>query len=339
MPKVSVIIPIYNVEKYVKQCLDSIINQTLTDIEIICINDGSSDNSINILNEYAQKDERIKIISQVNQGQGVARNNGIKVATGEYIGFVDPDDFIDLSMYEKMYKVAKSNDVDLIECTYRQYYEKSKEIVVRQNPIELPKDETFDWRISPDYVFRGTILSVWNKLFKASFVRENNIAFSQTKLAEDHIFTIKSRILAKKISFLDNPLYTYRVSENSSVNSINQESINIFPVLEEVRSFLKGQDIFLSFEKQVQNYFSLTLARIYKLVPEQIRDLYDERCRDFCDTESMYKRYQNYKFGQFTFIERIFSLKNETRLSIKYKVLVILGIKIKLKPVIKEIAV
>ena len=102
MPKISVIVPVYNVEKYLARCLDSIINQTLADIEIICINDGSTDNSLEILNDYAKKDSRIKIIDQTNAGLSCARNAGMQIAQGEYIGFVDSDDWIDLDFYEKL---------------------------------------------------------------------------------------------------------------------------------------------------------------------------------------------------------------------------------------------
>ncbi len=113
MAKVSVIVPIYNNEKYLKECLDSICNQTLTDIEIICVNDGSEDNSLKIIEEYKQKDNRIILINQDNLGVSAARNNGIKIATGEYIGFVDSDDYIDNDFYEKLYNAAKHNDSDM----------------------------------------------------------------------------------------------------------------------------------------------------------------------------------------------------------------------------------
>ena len=116
MTKISAILPVYNVEQYIKDCLDSIINQTMDDIEIICVNDGSLDNSLQVLEKYAQKDARIKIISQENQGQGIARNNGLKIANGEYITFIDPDDWVDVDMFEKMYKSAKKFDSDYVFC-------------------------------------------------------------------------------------------------------------------------------------------------------------------------------------------------------------------------------
>ena len=113
-PKVSVILPVYNVEKYLKQCMDSIVNQTLKDIEIICVDDGSTDASLSILKEYEKEDDRVKVICQQNAGAGAARNNGLSIATGEYLSFLDSDDFFSLDMLEKSYAEAKKEDADLI---------------------------------------------------------------------------------------------------------------------------------------------------------------------------------------------------------------------------------
>uniref|UniRef100_UPI003864C4B3 glycosyltransferase family 2 protein n=1 Tax=Methanobrevibacter sp. TaxID=66852 RepID=UPI003864C4B3 len=114
MCDVSVIIPVYNVEKYLKECLDSVCNQTLANIEIICVNDGSTDNSLAILNEYAQKDGRIKIISQENQGLGAARNRGLEDASADYVYFLDSDDYIELTTLEKLFNNAVSNSSDVV---------------------------------------------------------------------------------------------------------------------------------------------------------------------------------------------------------------------------------
>lgn len=114
--KVSIIVPVYNTEAYLERCLKSLVNQTLKDIEIICIDDGSKDNSVAILKKYSQLDKRIKIIEQENLGVSVARNNGLKLATGEYIGFVDSNDWIDLDFYEKLYNAAKKYDADISAC-------------------------------------------------------------------------------------------------------------------------------------------------------------------------------------------------------------------------------
>ena len=112
-PKVSIIVPVYNVEKYLEKCLDSLVNQSLHDIEIICVNDGSKDDSLDILEKYAKKDSRIKIINKQNQGLSAARNDGLKVAAGEYVGYVDSDDWVDLNFYEKLYESAKKYNAEI----------------------------------------------------------------------------------------------------------------------------------------------------------------------------------------------------------------------------------
>ena len=121
MPKVSIIVPVYNVEKYLCQCLESLVHQTLTDIEIICVNDGSTDNSLGILNKYAQLDSRIKVFSQKNQGVSSARNLGLEKVNGEYITFVDSDDWIELNACEILYNTAQERNTDILLCSYYNY--------------------------------------------------------------------------------------------------------------------------------------------------------------------------------------------------------------------------
>ncbi len=128
MPKVSVIIPVYNVEQYLKRCLDSVFNQTLKDIEIICVNDGSTDNSLKILEEYAKNDKRIKIYNQLNKGVGAARNLALAKTGGEYICFIGSDDEYSLNTVEKVYKIAKSNDAEVVQFNYKSFYENKEKI-------------------------------------------------------------------------------------------------------------------------------------------------------------------------------------------------------------------
>ena len=118
MPKVSILIPIYNVEKYLRQCLESVVNQTLEDIEIICINDGSTDSSPEIIREFASRDSRIKVIDKQNTGYGHSMNQGLKAATGEYIGIVESDDFVELNMFESLYITAKNNGAEVVKSEY-----------------------------------------------------------------------------------------------------------------------------------------------------------------------------------------------------------------------------
>ena len=144
MVKVSVIVPVYNVDKYLEECLDSIVNQTLNDIEIICVNDGSTDGSLKILEDYASKDDRIKIITQENGGLSVARNTGIDVAKGEYLSFVDSDDFIGLEMFDKMYDQAHSQDLDILFCKTYLYDDVTGDIDDKSSFFNLEIFDNFD---------------------------------------------------------------------------------------------------------------------------------------------------------------------------------------------------
>ena len=140
MAKVSIIVPIYNVEQYLVECMESIVHQTLKDIEIICVNDGSTDNSLKIIQDYAQKDNRIVIIDKQNEGYGKGMNDGLDKATGEYVGIVEPDDYVDLHMYEDLYKIAHENDLDVIKADFYRFVYKNGTLIATYN--QLSKDGT-----------------------------------------------------------------------------------------------------------------------------------------------------------------------------------------------------
>lgn len=205
MPKVSVIIPIYNTEKYLRKCLESVCNQTLSDIEIICIDDCSTDNSLNILKEYASKDKRIKLIEfKENKGAAVARNTGIKEAQGEYIGFVDSDDYIDLDFYEKLYTKASETSAEVVKgADYKLIqYDGSVEIDKQNDKIKKNK------------------LNFWSQfttaIYKTKLIVDNKIDFPIGLLVgEDPVFAMKTAILSKNIQVIDDAQYYYVRRENS----------------------------------------------------------------------------------------------------------------------------
>ncbi|MDR3257037.1 MAG: glycosyltransferase, partial [Endomicrobium sp.] len=165
--KVSVIIPVYNVEPYVKDCLDSVVNQTLKDIEIVCVNDGSTDNSWRVLEEYAARDSRIKIITQANQGLACARNNGIKVAKGEYIGFVDSDDWISLDFYEKLYDNAKIENADVCVGNVKSYINGNTQPYFNIEHFGIANDKDKKRIISTNIC--------WNKIYRRSMIEEHQL--------------------------------------------------------------------------------------------------------------------------------------------------------------------
>lgn len=223
-PKVSIVLPIYNAEPFLRECLDSIINQTLKDIEIICVNDGSTDKSLDIIKEYANKDIRIRYIDKPNAGYGQTMNCGIDLATGEYIGIVEPDDFIELNMYETLYNKAIENNYDIVKSDYYKFYNNNGYVFSKQ---KLINDNNYYNRIlSPEKDTKLCTVMTINPagIYKKSFINKNNIKHNETPGAafQDNGFFIQTMYLAKKVYFLDIPFYCYRQDNpNSSIQRRN----------------------------------------------------------------------------------------------------------------------
>ena len=184
-PKVSIVIPCYNVEKYLKQCLESVVNQTLKEIEIICVNDGSKDSTLSLIQEFANTDDRIKVISQENGGYGKAMNNGFSNATGEYIGIVESDDFVDPDMFEKLYIEAAKNDLDVVKSSFYFYWGKQDKSIKYRITNKINRNKVFcpakDFKNPEDITDYFSIFpSIWSAIYKNSFIKENNIKFLET---------------------------------------------------------------------------------------------------------------------------------------------------------------
>ena len=209
MPKVSVIIPVFNTEKYLRKCLDSVCNQTLSDIEIICIDDCSTDDSLNILKEYALKDNRIKLIEfKENKGVSVARNTGISEACGEYIGFVDSDDFIDLDFYEKLYSVATNNNADCAKGNIYNYCNGELELTSFYDINDKIKSNKIEFL----YGFTSAV-------YKTNYIKQNKIYFpNYLTHFEDPYFSIISAICINKVEIVNDAKYYY-VKHNDSACS------------------------------------------------------------------------------------------------------------------------
>ena len=213
-PKVSVIVPVYNVEPYLCRCLDSLVNQTLKDIEIICINDCSPDNSLAILKKYVKRDERVKIINfEKNQGVNAARNSGIKVAKSDYIGFCDPDDYVDLDFYKKLYELAKDKYADITSGNAKfLHFGMKKEVIYYNYNIQKHK-----------YFFRNFF---WTGIYRKSMLKKHLIKFPVDNVINngDDVFLNHAVIVAKRVIFLNNSYYHYIIRSGSLANTIfNQE--------------------------------------------------------------------------------------------------------------------
>ncbi|MBU7593519.1 glycosyltransferase [Metabacillus halosaccharovorans] len=220
--KISVIIPVYNAEKYITQCIESLLNQTLRECEFIFINDGSTDKSKQIIEKYQKLDDRIKLLSQENQGVSIARNEGLRVANGEYIGFVDADDFIAKTMYETLYTTATRNDCDVIVSNFESEIEGHKTITKYSFPINVTLNKDYiNHEILPYFLKEDNLNTGWNKIYKSKVIRENKVEFPEkVPLGEDGLFNMSFFSFADNMKYIDYTGYFYREVEGSATRNI-----------------------------------------------------------------------------------------------------------------------
>lgn len=254
--KVSVIIPVYNVEPYLRQCLESVVNQTYRNLEIILVDDGSPDNCGTICDEYATRDERVIVIHKQNGGVSAARNDALKLASGEWISFVDPDDWCELDLYEKAIPKALESNADIVlfsifkqtgknkeerlhtfdrefETSDRQFIAKLQEAALGRAYIPLSKEK----RHGQD--------APWDKLFKASFILENGLTYAENvKAHEDVVFNVNAFQFAQKVCFFDTPLYHWRVNPTSIGHKYTPDRVQInITIYEELFTIGKKYDL------------------------------------------------------------------------------------------------
>lgn len=252
MTKVSVIVPIYKVEKYLVQCIDSIVNQTLKDIEIILVDEGDIDACRFIIDHYEQTDNRVKTIHEKNGGYGASVNKGFDIATGEYISIIESDDFIEPTMLEEMYEYAKKLDADVVKTPFYVYEEAKKGKPEKKEPVDYteemeymaPKDKLYS---ATDYPrIMGIHASLWSAIYKTSYLKENNIKFITAKGGAyvDVGFRIDTLINTNKIAWLNKCFYNYRTTnEDSTTNNYNLDAM-IERWKEAHEKFLSCMDIY-----------------------------------------------------------------------------------------------
>lgn len=241
MPKISVIIPVYNVEKYLRECLDSVLVQTFEDFEIICINDASTDGSLKILEEYERCDSRIKIINnEKNIGLGLSRNKGIETACGKYIHFLDSDDWMEPNTYSKLYEILENNDLDFLKFIQKQYVETDEHQIAT---LRFPED--IDGKvICPvgDLRLFDLLEVVTPVLYKRSFILDNGLKFEPI-IHEDTPFYLETLVKAERAMFVNYALYNYRVRSGSIMNKC----------LENFDKYLKWFDAMKQLSEKVDN--------------------------------------------------------------------------------------
>ena len=273
--KISIIIPVHNTENYLNQCLDSVLNQDFHDFEVICINNGSTDKSLDILKNYAQNDLRVKVISQIDKGPGNARNVGLSHAQGEYVLFVDSDDFLSENSLSRIYDNAESNQSDIVLFDFYQLDElndKCDRLGCHLDNIFTDKDFnnfTFSYKEIKEHIL-NTYFNCWFKLYRKSFIDKFNIAFPEEINYEDVPFHVKSIVLADTISFFPDYAYNYRVSNQ---NSIMNDKCNIFDipyVVTSVESFLRDNGIFKEFEVEFYTFKIIQLSQFIRFWGDSI---------------------------------------------------------------------
>lgn len=249
MPKVSVIIPVYNGEKYLRQCLDSICAQTYSDIEIIIVDDGSTDTTPDILKDFREKDPRIRVFSQENKYAGVARNMGMSHATGEYLLFIDADDYIEPEAIEALYKKASENAAEICVCGAKQDYEGRNKAVYHQGYMDaskIPNDtEVFNRKTNPLYILNFTNPVVWNKLFLREFIEDKKLKFQPVRNVNDVFFVINAMCTAERITTLEEPFVVHRKNiQESLTGTLAMGGLGPFEVWTSTAEVLKEKGVF-----------------------------------------------------------------------------------------------
>ncbi len=266
MPKVSVIVPFYNVEGYIEKCLETLVNQTLQEIEIILVNDGSKDRSINIVKKFlANYPEKIVYLEKENGGLSDARNYAIPYAKGEYIAFLDSDDYVEKDMYEKMYELAKKENSDMVECDFYWAY-----------PDKVKEDIGEIYKGKKDMLKKVRVVA-WNKLIKREILEKTKIEFPKGYRYEDVEFTYKLIPHLEKISFLKRPCIHYIQREGSISNSQNERTKEIFDVLQHVIDYYKKNNIYDEYKTEleyiyVRYAFCSSLLRIVKIQDNKLEE-------------------------------------------------------------------
>ncbi|MDL2246076.1 glycosyltransferase [Methanobrevibacter sp. OttesenSCG-928-K11] len=327
--KVSVVVPVYNVEKYLNDCLDSLINQTLEDIEIICVNDGSTDNSLAILEKYQNKDNRIQIITRENGGLSAARNTGMEYTKGEYISFIDSDDWIELDTYEILYEFAKSKDLDILMFPFNFYNDDTGEIYQTQyNSLEVI-DSSFDEKIFNYKDVKKSLFkishSAYNKIYKSSFLSNIDAHFEEGLNYEDIPFFFLTFLNTDKVSIIRKSLYLYRIRDGSITTSGSEESYGIFKILTIFLNLMKEKNLFEELKQDILMYLIVNIKFVYIRLNEKFRNDFFELIKknyyDFNLNEVDEEELKKWHFEDRAFYLSIHNSNNGTEFNLNYKLI------------------
>lgn len=329
MPRVSVIIPVYNASAHLRECLDSVLAQTLRDIEVICVDDGSSDSSLDLMREYADRDTRVTVLSQRNAGAGAARNRGIDRASGMYLSFLDADDLFEPGMLEIVSAQCDRYNAD-IGVFGAQYYDTvtgeraPASGMVREDLI--PDTMPFSFRDIPDDILTFASPAPWNKLYRHAFVTENGLRFQELRRANDFLFTKLATVMASRIIYIDEVFVNYRTGHESNLQATNHETpLEFYKSLVALRDRLMEIGVYSEVERSfVNTALSNCLYNLHSLrTPEAFRTLYDKLRTEYFMELGIDGRTEDYFYFVSHYVQymKVMSMSPETYLLDEVRVL------------------
>lgn len=266
-PQITVVVPVYNTSPYLDQCLDTIVNQTFQDIEIICINDGSTDDSLKILEAFSSKDSRVMVVNRERASGSAAlpRNMGLDMASGKYVMFLDADDYFDLTMLEKLHRRAEQTGADLVMCDSYNVSLTTDWISDKQtelHPEYLPESETFSYQDIPDTIFQISNAAVWHKLILRETLDHYNLRFQlDTPILDDIYFVNLLLVLSRRISVITDRLIFYRINRyDAQTTKIEKHKESIFFAFEALNQYLTEHSLYESVKFSLQNWTLVMMA-------------------------------------------------------------------------------
>lgn len=312
MEKITIVVPVYNVEKYIERCLESICNQTYKNLEIICIDDGSTDNTLFYLKKYAQQDNRIIIVENKHQGVAATRNLGLELATGDFIGFVDSDDYIDLKMYETLHHIIKSQKTDLAICGFKRIYE---DFGHRKDSDEFYDNRTLfkpGKSIITNEVISHFMITLWSKLYKTQIIKENQISFKNNLIFEDWVFYWEYLTHSDSLYFLENKMYFYCQHENSIMASIYENpeggadrTMDYMYTAEVIYDNLIKRNIFDKYQKSFWRCYALIYENAYYFINDRKKEDIKSRAKMFLENLELHNYKNNMSVDDYVYLNKI----------------------------------
>ena len=295
--KFSVILPVYNVAPFLEECLQSLINQSYSNLEILCINDGSLDNSLEILQKYAALDARIKVFDRENQGSGRSRNFGIEQSSGDYLSFIDPDDWVDREMYQKLHDFIVEKSPDVVEFFYNNYYDATGEVspgrhsqaIADRCGMDMASRDSYNWKDCKNILCRFQS-PCWNKVYKRSFILENKIEFSDHPTGQDIAFWHGVLFFAGKIDLLHDELYYYRIRQGSAVTSLKKKNlIYLFDQIDRTAATLERAGVWQAQQKEFDAYRMRLVYEADKKSAPEYRDAIMVQAKKYLSSVDYFK--------------------------------------------------